>query len=412
MTDDAFTIDELRVPAQSSGAGWADFAASVKIRNVVEAAAYGTDELSFTAEELLPGWQTLEHAPRRLFVARAQGAFLGRALYETLADPASDFAWFTVEVLPEFRRQGVGSALAARLESLADAENRPNRVVYAVSPEPAGAVPTGAVPSGDQLDPSGAGPAEPDPAEPVQPPPAAGAEAARLAAPTGFGSVPLNNPEVLFLLHRGYRLEQVERGSRLPLPVDPARLTELARAASERAGDDYTIVSWIGRTPERWLEDFAMLYTRMSTDAPTAGLEEPEDVWTVQRLIADQDAGATGPRTALVTAALHRPSGHLTGFTELSVPSGAGRAASQEDTLVLREHRGHRLGMMLKVANLQLLEQTFPLVPAVITFNAEENRYMLEVNETLGFVPIGYEGAWRKITAAAGSGGSSATTGS
>lgn len=393
MTDDVFTIEELPIPAEPHGAGWPDFAAAVEVKNTVEAAAYGTEDLAFTAEELLPAWHTLEHAPRRLLVARTNGAIVGRAVYETLADPASDYAWFTVEVLPEFRLRGIGSALAAQLETIADAENRPNRVVYAVSPEPAD-VGAAAAPFA---------PADADPA-------VSGSTTARLAAPTGFGSVPLGNPEVLFLLHRGYRLEQVERGSRLALPVDPDVIAELTRTATERAGDDYATVTWAGRTPERWLEDFAVLYTRMSTDAPTAGLEEPEDPWTVERLVADQDAGATGPRTALVTAALHRPSGHLAGFTELSVPSGAGRAASQEDTLVLREHRGHRLGMLIKTANLQQLARSFPEVPSVTTFNAEENRYMLDVNEALGFVPMGYEGAWRKITAAVGSAGSSATT--
>jgi GNAT superfamily N-acetyltransferase len=79
------------------------------------------------------------------------------------------------------------------------------------------------------------------------------------------------------------------------------------------------------------------------------------------------------------------------------VPREAHRAVSQEDTLVLREHRGHRLGMLLKVANLQALHRSMPGYPSVITFNAEENRHMLRVNEELGFVPIGYEGAWRRV---------------
>lgn len=84
------------------------------------------------------------------------------------------------------------------------------------------------------------------------------------------------------------------------------------------------------------------------------------------------------------------------GFTELEVSAEPGRAVSQEDTLVLREHRGRRLGLLLKVANLELLAAESPGHPSVMTYNAEENRHMLTVNEALGFVPVGYEGAWRR----------------
>jgi hypothetical protein len=51
---------------------------------------------------------------------------------------------------------------------------------------------------------------------------------------------------------------------------------------------------------------------------------------------------------------------------------------------------------VLKLANLAELQKRMPGHPAVITFNAEENRHMLDVNEAVGFVPIGYEGAWRR----------------
>ena len=51
---------------------------------------------------------------------------------------------------------------------------------------------------------------------------------------------------------------------------------------------------------------------------------------------------------------------------------------------------------LLKVENLLALERTLPGRPSVLTWNAEENRAMLDVNEAVGFVPIGYEGAWRK----------------
>jgi GNAT superfamily N-acetyltransferase len=218
----------------------------------------------------------------------------------------------------------------------------------------------------------------------------------RVEAPTGFGSVPAANREVRFLLDRGWRLEQVERGSRFALPADLADLEVRRAAAAATAGPDYRVLTWTGPTPAEWLEDQAMLNTRMSTDAPSAGLEEPEDVWTAER-VAEYDARmATAPRFTLTAAVEHVPTGRLVAFTQLGVPRDLSRAVNQEDTLVLREHRGHRLGMLLKVANLAYLHEAAPGHSSVLTWNAEENRPMLDVNEAVGFTPIGYEGAWRK----------------
>lgn len=359
MTTAHITIDELVIPSALGAAGWREFAAAAEVHNVVESAGYGTTDLNFSPEEALPAWLNQEHEPMRLFVAKVDGLIVARAVYETLLDPDVPFAWLTVEVLPEFRRGGIGTALADHLESLAHDEGRPVQVTYAVSKE---------------------GPGE------------------RLASPTGFGSVPLPNAEVRFLLGRGYVLEQVERASRLPLPMDVTALARLLLDCAPHASADYRLQFWSGPTPQRWLGDLALLHTRMSTDAPTAGLEEPEDVWSTARLEAVENLYATGPRTMLTAAVLHEPSGRLAGFTQLSVPEELSRPVAQEDTLVLREHRGHRLGMLLKIANLQQLARLHPGHPSVITFNAEENRHMLDVNEALGFQPMGSEGAWKHDT--------------
>jgi GNAT superfamily N-acetyltransferase len=217
----------------------------------------------------------------------------------------------------------------------------------------------------------------------------------RIPSPTGFGSVPRGNRDVRFMQARGYALEQVERVSRLALPV--ADLEQRLAAAVARSGPDYALHQWVGRTPERFLQDFAVMITRMSTDAPSAGLDEPEDVWTVERLVAeDLRREQTNPRPLATTMAEHLPTGRYVAFTEYSVPRDPARAPAQYATLVLKEHRGHGLGMLVKLANLVHLERVSPGHPSVITFNAEENRPMLDVNEALGFVPIASEGAWQK----------------
>ena len=79
MESPAFTIEELSVPERPGAPGWTDFVAAVRVRNTVETHGYGTDVLNYTAEEVLPGWLTLEHSPRRLFVARTDAVIVGRA---------------------------------------------------------------------------------------------------------------------------------------------------------------------------------------------------------------------------------------------------------------------------------------------------------------------------------------------
>jgi GNAT superfamily N-acetyltransferase len=354
-----FTIEEAAIPASLAEDGDGVFAGMMAVRNACEVAGYGIPEVAVSAEEMFPHYLD-EHEPKRILLARARGGrddgrIVGRGVHETLLSDGAT-AWYDLQVLPEFRSRGIGRALADRLESLSRELGVTRLITYAVSTDAPGE---------------------------------------RLVPPTGFGSVPAENREVRFLLARGWTLEQVERGSRFPLPPDPIALERLRTDAAGHAGD-YRVFAWLGATPPELLDDMALLQTRMSTDAPSAGLGQPEDVWTAERFAAKEALLLDGPMKLLTAVALHEPSGRLAGFTLLGAPPELDRAVSQWDTIVLREHRGHRLGMLLKVANLQFLEEVAPGHPSVLTWNAEENRPMLSVNEAVGFVPIGYEGAWGK----------------
>ncbi|RYV50964.1 GNAT family N-acetyltransferase [Pengzhenrongella frigida] len=222
-----------------------------------------------------------------------------------------------------------------------------------------------------------------------------------LVAPTGSGRISRTDPGATLAERFGFTLEQAERYSLLPLPVAPERLAELHRSAAAHAGPDYRTLTWQDRCPDRWVDDYARLETRMSTDAPSAGLETAEDPWDEQRVRVAEAATAEAGRGSLVTVVEHVPTGTLAGFTMVEFPRQSPEIVFQQDTLVLREHRGRRLGLLIKAVNLEHLATLRPHARRLHTWNAEENAHMLAINIALGFVPVGVYGVWQKHVEAA-----------
>ena len=63
----------------------------------------------------------------------------------------------------------------------------------------------------------------------------------------------------------------------------------------------------------------------------------------------------------------------------------------QEDTSVVRAHRGHRLGLLLKADMMRWLAEAEPQLETLDTWNAESNDHMIGVNERLGYRVMGRE---------------------
>jgi GNAT superfamily N-acetyltransferase len=168
--------------------------------------------------------------------------------------------------------------------------------------------------------------------------------------------------------------------------VPAARLAEL-RAGAERAASGYTLVSWAGRTPEEYLEQVAAV-NRAMYDAPhDESFAEP--VWDVARVRdTERRLPLLGVR-AYAVAARHDGSGELGGLTQVEVDPEQPERAYQGLTAVVRAHRGHRLGLLLKVAMLELLATAEPAVARIFTDNAESNEHMIAINRTLGYRPVG-----------------------
>jgi GNAT superfamily N-acetyltransferase len=135
----------------------------------------------------------------------------------------------------------------------------------------------------------------------------------------------------------------------------------------------------------------------MSTDAPADDLDIGEEDWDADRLRASNARARASGRRVVETAARHVPSGRLVAFTTVSVSAGEPDLGYQQDTLVLKEHRGHGLGLRLKAVNALRLMDELPAVTAVRTWNAASNEHMLAVNRQLGYTVDGYSREWQKV---------------
>lgn len=191
-------------------------------------------------------------------------------------------------------------------------------------------------------------------------------------------------PGLLALRRWGVTAGQREARRQLALPVPPERLAALEQRARPHAAG-YALRTWAGPVPEEDLAAMARLSERMSTDAPHGDLVVEPEVWDAAR-IRDGEAlrEAQGRRQWLAVAAA--PDGTLVGYTMLVSSAHEPQRLLQWDTLVVREHRGHRLGLLLKLAVLAVAVRDVPAAQRVTTWNAVSNTPMVAVNEAMGFV--------------------------
>lgn len=202
------------------------------------------------------------------------------------------------------------------------------------------------------------------------------------------------DPGGRFATSSGAELALVETRRRLDVgSVDPAvlaRLDEQARARSV----GYSLIQWIGGTPQRWLDDLAYLTGRMSTDAPMDDLQWGAEAYDAARMRA-RDASCLARGLHIVTTGALDGAGRLVAFTQLVGYATSPWYADQWDTLVAPEHRGHRLGTLIKVANLELARAQRPELRVIDTWNADSNPYMVGINEVMGFRPHRRAGEWQ-----------------
>ncbi|CAN5541210.1 hypothetical protein BH11ACT8_BH11ACT8_17910 [soil metagenome] len=274
------------------------------------------------------GWDGEPDVP---YLVTEDGSAVAVGFYGTSMHDNHHLAWLDLEVHPERRGRGVGSAVLAHLLAIAVDEGKTSVGLSCWD------------------------------------------------TPHGFDG---------FALRHGFERKAVGVNRRQYLAeVDSAVVAALHDQALA-AASDYELLRTQGRSDDAELEGLAVL-TAAINDAPKEGLEVDDQVFSAERIRAYEVAQTARGNVLHRVVARHRETGELAGQTLVAVEGEHPAYAEQHDTSVLAAHRGHRLGALLKTEMLLWLADTQPQVTEIDTWNAESNSFMIGVNEVLGYRVVG-----------------------
>ncbi len=187
-------------------------------------------------------------------------------------------------------------------------------------------------------------------------------------------------------VRRGQRLPGGEpRGDQGGRPQGGARA--LGGRSTPRSTTASAAIAWTvfeDHVPDEYVEDFCALLSLFIGEVPTGDLELEDATWTPERLRDNERRGVAIGRVQVIAVAI-APDGTLCGFSDLRINRADPRHAAVGGTLVLPGHRGHRLGLAMKLATHRRLIELFPSCGYVETGNAGVNAAMSAVNERLGY---------------------------
>jgi GNAT superfamily N-acetyltransferase len=273
--------------------------------------------------EVRYGW---ELDPGRHFVGLADGRPAVKGMVMTTEWDNRDLAWVDATVHPDHRRRGLGAEMLAFVVGVAEAAGRTKLGI-------------------DSWD----------------------AEAPRrFAERFGFtlGSRSINRRQHL----EGLSLDQLR-----------SKYDEALPHASS-----YELLRLSGRTPEELLPAVSEMWVAIN-DAPLDDLDIEDEVFPPQRIRDYEDATLRRGHRLHRVLARHRATGELAGHTVVAVEEERPWIGHQHDTSVVRAHRGHRLGLLLKAEMNLWLAEAEPQLQTVDTWNAESNDHMIAVNEMLAY---------------------------
>jgi RimJ/RimL family protein N-acetyltransferase len=187
-----------------------------------------------------------------------------------------------------------------------------------------------------------------------------------------------------FLEGFGFRYASSDARRRQVLADVDGEEIERLWSRAQAAATDYRLERLTAPASEDVLADLAAV-TAVINDAPMGELTYEDEVFDPQRIRDFETARARQGDRCYRLVARHRETGEISGHTLVVRSPHRERLAGQGDTAVARTHRGHQLGLLLKIAMMRWIAGAEPDIEVIETYNNVDNHHMIAVNEAIGY---------------------------
>ncbi len=182
----------------------------------------------------------------------------------------------------------------------------------------------------------------------------------------------------------GYAVANEEQEKSLDLTTAPATWPRLDEEVARHLGD-YRVETIDTIVPDHLIGGFAELLSSFYSHVPLGETDLRDSEWTPERIRAHEERLRTIDRSIIYAMAV-APDGGVVAMSDLRVTRADPEVAEVGITIVAPEHRGHRLGLAVKLASHRRVLADFPGCVRAATCNALTNSAMNAVNEQLGYV--------------------------
>jgi GNAT superfamily N-acetyltransferase len=184
----------------------------------------------------------------------------------------------------------------------------------------------------------------------------------------------------------GFGFAYASRDARRRQVLTDIDQTEIERlwAVAQAAASEYCLERLRPPVPDEVLNELVDA-TAAINDAPMGDLTYEDERFDLQRLRDFETAIAGNRVSEYRVVSRHRRTGDVGGHTVVGIHPLLPEVGGQGDTAVARQHRGHRLGLLLKIDMMRWLAEEEPQLKIIETWNNADNTFMINVNEALGY---------------------------